>query len=580
MLRISIQGSLFHIPRGRFLPVRAPLLCVRRVWDGAAISRRRVYGASLAVLGFWVTVFLLILPFPAIAQNTMPTFLPSSLSEGSRFSPSLVTDAARQLAKKPFQPIPSDLPEPFNALTFEAYSSIKGLPSGQLWRKEKGSGEKEGIVIEPLHRGFAFTHPVSLFYVEEGTLRRMPFSTAAFDYSKLIESGKTLPATLPDLQFSGFKVLTGPDRQDTFTFQGASFFRAIGLDQTYGQMARALTIRPADARGEEFPLFRAFWIEKPSTADTQLIVHALIDSESASAAARFTLRPNGVTVIDVELTLFPRVSLDHIGIGGMAGSFLFGRQGRRIGDDIRNGAYEVSGLAIHTGKGEWLYRPVTNPDTLLISVFSDENPKGFGLVQRDRAYTDFHDDTQQWHKRPSVWIEPIGDWGNGAVQMLEIPSDSENNDNILAYWRPKTPYAAGSEITIAYRQFWSKQPPDYPPLAQAMTTRTGKITGTRKRRFTVDFVGDVFANTSLPADMRPSLWSNNGSLSPTRLWHTPDQKTLRVGFDLDPGTETNTELRLLLEARDKALSEKAEGDKPVGDVWKPLSETWLYRWTP
>jgi periplasmic glucans biosynthesis protein len=511
----------------------------------------------------------------AFAQNATPSLVPPSLNDGARFSPSLVAEAARQLSKKPFQVLSADLPEPFNALNYEMFSTLKAMPSALVWRDKN-----IGMVIEPLHRGHAFTQPVSLFHIEEGSVRRIAFAPTMFDYAKLLESGKILPPNLPDLQFSGFKLLTGSDERDTITFQGASFFRAIGFDQHYGQMARALTLRPADARGEEFPHFRAFWIEKPTSEGSGVVVHALIDSESASAAARFTLRPNGVTIVDVELTLFPRTSLEHVGIGGMAGSFLFGRQGRRLAEDIRSGAYEVSGLTIHTGRGERLYRPVTNPDSLLISVFSDENPKGFGLVQRDRNYADFQDDTQSWHTRPSVWVEPLGEWGAGGIQLLEIPSDSETNDNVLAYWRPKTPYAAGSEITLAYRQYWSQLPPEPSTLAQALTTRTGKIAGTRKRRFSIDFVGEAFGQNALPADFRPSLWSNNGTLSTPRVWHYPMRKTVRVSFDLDPNSETSTELRLSLETRDKSTPEKTEGDKPHAEVWKPLSETWLYRWTP
>jgi glucans biosynthesis protein len=500
------------------------------------------------------------------AQTSAPAFIPQTLNEGSRFEPSQVIEAARQLARKPFQALPNDLPEPLNNLSQEMYASIRALPSNMVWQ-----GENRGMVIEPLHRGFAYTQPVALYQIDEGSIRRITFLAQNYDYTRLQEAGKAVPSTLPDLQFSGFKIrLPDANGAEAVVFQGASFFRAMGFEQTYGQMARALTLRPADARGEEFPLFRAFWLEKPSAGATTLVVHALIDSESASAAVRFTIRPNGVTIIDVEMTLFPRVTLEHVGLGASAGAFLFARHSRRLSDDIRASVHEVSALQIHTGRNEWIYRPVTNPETLLISVFSDANPKGFGLVQRDRDYKDFHDDVTPWSSRPSLWIEPLGEWGAGAIQLLEIPSDVETNDNILAYWRPKTPYIAGSEVTLAYRQYWGRQPPETAPVAQVNHTRTGRVQGTRRRRINVDFTGDAFAQATLPTNIRASLWSNAGVVSPVRLWHYPERKTVRAGFDLDPQAENNIELRLLLETPDSA--------KP--ETWNAVTETWLYRWTP
>ena len=500
------------------------------------------------------------------AQNTVPSYMTPVLQDGSKFEPANVVDAARQLAKKPFQDLSNDLPEPFNALNFEAYNSIRTQPNAMIWE-----GEGRGIVIEPLHRGFAYSQPVNLFQVDQGMINRIRFSAQQFDYTSLTALGKNIPAALPDLQFSGFKIRT-PDAngRDSVVFQGATFFRAIGFDQTYGQISRALTLRASDAKGEEVPVFRAFWIEKPVVAANEIIIHALMDSISVAASARFIVRPNTTTIIDVEMTFFPRITLDHVGIASSAGSFLFSRYSRRFGDDIRAGAYEVSGLHMRTGRDEWIYRPVTNPDVLLMSVFDDTNPKGFGLVQRERDFFDFQDEVTPWQTRPSMWIEPLGDWGEGAIQLLEIPAISEINDNILAYWRPKKPYAAGSEVTIAYRQYWGKQPPERPSLAQVSQTRTGRIPNSRSRRLSVDFSGEIFAEPILPAELRPLLWVNSGTVSAVRYTHTPERKTLRATFDLDPAAEKSIELRLVLETRSKTNQ----------DVWNPITETWLYRWTP
>jgi glucans biosynthesis protein len=289
-------------------------------------------------------------------------------------------------------------------------------------------------------------------------------------------------------------------------------------------------------------------------------MHAIVDSESVCGAVRMTWRPGEMAIVDVEETLFPRVDLDHVGFGAMGASYLFGPNDRRT-DDIRPAVYEVAGLQMLNGQGEWLWRPLHNPDRLQISVFIDRAPKGFGLVQRERDYAAFQDDVERWERHPTLWVEPLGDWGEGVVQLIEIPSDAEVNDNILAYWRPKAPLAAGSEVALAYRQFWCWQMPERPPLAAVTATRVGKGSGGRRRRFLVDFAGDMLGGP-LP-DLKPVATTAPGTLVGLRLWAYPERKTVRVAFELDPGGENACEMRLLLETGGK-----------------PSSETWLYRWTP
>jgi glucans biosynthesis protein len=292
------------------------------------------------------------------------------------------------------------------------------------------------------------------------------------------------------------------------------------------------------------------------------VVHGLIDSESVAGAVRMTLRPGDATIVDVETTLFPRVNLEHVGLGGMNATYLHGGMRRRAVDDVRQAVHDVSGLQMLTGAGEHLWRPVQNPETLQISAFLDRNPQGFGLIQRDRDYAAFQDDDQRWERRASLWIEPVGEWGQGQVQLIEIPTDSEVNDNILAYWRPRAPMQAGSEVTIAYRQFWGLTSPVRPPVALATNSRVGRGGGGRRRRFVVDFTGDTVVSVPLQ-EIRTVLTAGPGTIPSSRLWLYPDRKTVRVSFELDPGPENASEIRLVLEA-----------------AGKPLTETWLYRWTP
>jgi glucans biosynthesis protein len=496
-------------------------------------------------------------PSAARAQGQAPMLqlIQTALGEGQQFEPNSVAELARALSRRPYGAVPADLPEALTNLNYEQYIGIRALPTAQIW-----AGEGRGFMVEPLHRGFVFSAPVLLFTVEDGSVRRVAYERNRFEFGRL-----NVPANLGDLGFSGFRVFTTGWTGQPVEFalvQGASFFRALARGQSYGVVSRALTLRPAETRGEEFPFFRAFWLERPSAGTNAIVIHGLIDSESVAGAVRMTFRPGDMTIVDVETSLFPRANLEHVGLGGMGSSFFFGPNDRRAPDDVRPAVHKSKGLQMLNGSGEWLWRPLRNPQTLQVSAFVDRNPRGFGLLQRDRDYAAFQDDLQRWERQPSLWIEPIGEWAEGAVQLIEIPSESEINDNILAYWRPRAPMAAGSEVAFSYRQFWCWQPPERPELATVAATRVGRGSGGRRRRFVVDFAGDMLNGTPL-ADLRPIATAAPGTIQALRTWAYPDRRTLRVSFELDPGGESASEMRLLLES-----------------AGKPASETWLYRWTP
>jgi glucans biosynthesis protein len=476
-------------------------------------------------------------------------------TEATAFDPALVATLARDFAKKPYRPPPADLPDPFANLTYEQYVGIRAKTGAAVW-----AADNVGFALEPLHRGHIFSPLMQIYLVENGAARRLAYDPQAFEFGRL-----QVPPDLPDLGFSGFRVLQPRDSgglSEAAIFQGASFFRAMGRGQNLGVMARALSIRTADPnRGEEFPFIKVVWIEKPTLASNALVIHALLDSESLTGAYRFTLRPGEATIIDIECTLFTRTAVEHYGLGAMQAAFLFGPIDHRKFDDVRPSVYEVNGLQMWNGNQEWLWRPVSNRETLQLSAFVDENPRGFGLLQRDRDFEHFQDDDQHFEKRPSLWIEPIGDWGQGAVQLVEIPSESELNENIIVYWRPKEGLAANAQAAFAYRQFWCWNPPEHPPVAITASSRGGRIG--KKRRFVVDFAGDIFGDPNRTPDIRPNLRCNPGTISAMRTFLSRERRNFRVSFDIDPGGESYCELRLALEGGGKQLS-----------------ETWLYRWTP
>ena len=495
---------------------------------------------------------------PAAAADVSPATAPApqgSTPGPAAFDFALVVERARTLAKKAYEAPATALPGPFGALTYEQYVSIRSKPGTAVW-----ADDNTGFAIEPLHRGFLFAAPMAINVVENGVVRRLAYAANQFEFGKVQP-----PAEVGDIGFSGFRVLharSGRGLVDSAIFQGASFFRALANGQNFGLSARALMIRTADPRGEDFPAIREVWIEKPSLANDVMVISALVDSESMTGAYRFTLRPGDITIIDTECTLFSRSPADFYGLGGMTAMFLFGPTGRHNADDVRLGAYDVSGLQILNGNGEWLWRPVSNPSTLQVSVFVDANPKGFGLLQRQRNFDLLQDDEQHWELRPSLWIEPINDWGEGSVELVEIPTDTENNDNILCFWRPKAVLNPQDEASFSYRQFWCWTPPDRPPLAVVSDTRIGRVGSTKRRRFVVEFTGEVFADPARVMDLKPALTASVGTVASVKTFLSRERKTCRVLFDVDFGGEGLSELRLVL-----------------GLGGKPVSETWLYRWT-
>ena len=469
------------------------------------------------------------------------------------FSADTTQAAARDLAKAAYKAPAAPLPEPFPSLNFDQYASIRRAPGTAIWQDAHSP-----FTLEPLHRGFLFTTEVDLYVVENGEARKLIYDRSLFDFGKL-----DVPKDLPDLGFSGVRILKGGGGEgwtDAAIFQGATFFRSLARGQSYGLSARGLSVHTGDAQGEEFPVFRALWIEKPSLATDALVVHALLDSTSLTAAFRFTIRAGDATIIDTELTLYARTEVDHLGLGSMTGAYLFGALDHLRPDDVRAAVHEIGGLQILSGSGEWIWRPVANRTTLQISAFVDKNPRGFGMLQRNRSFDAYEDDQSHWELRPSLWIEPIGDWGEGETMLLEIPTDQETHENIVALWQPKAGLAAGGSVSFAYRQFWCWTPPAKPDLAIATQSRTGKAG--KHQRFIVEFVSDEFADPQKAAQATAALEANPGEIVAVHLYPYKERRSIRVVFDLDPGSNAFSELRLSLKSANK-----------------PVSETWLYRWT-
>jgi glucans biosynthesis protein len=471
--------------------------------------------------------------------------------EPAEFSRSVVLEQARALAAEPFA-TPAALPEALLSLSAQDFGAIRFRDERRLFLEPP-----TGIAVDLVHAGFIYGIPVQISVVEGGVARRVAFDPGLYDYG-----AAPPPEAGAAIDFAGFRGLTALNAPDTLTpfvtFRGASYFQAIARNQVFGMSARGLAIGTGEPEGEEFPFFRAHWLEAPS--GDRMVVHSLLDGPSAAGAYRFTIRPGDETTIDVEATIFVRQEIAHLGLAPLTSMFLFDAKDRIEHDDFRLAVHDSDGLAIWNGSDERLWRPLHAPRLLQISAFSDSGPRGFGLIQRERRFAAYEDLNARFDRRPSVWVEPIGDWGRGHIVLVEIPTSEEVHDNIVAYWRPADPARAGSEISLTYRLHWGWDAPDPGGLLRVARTLSGAA-GDGRRRFVVDFAGDG-QPVVRPSAVQLAAQANPGALHDAQISENPEVGGLRLSFELDPEGSDQVELRIDLRSGER-----------------PIAETWVYRWS-
>jgi glucans biosynthesis protein len=471
------------------------------------------------------------------------------------FGSSYVRDLARNLASKPFEPPDEKLPDALKNLNYDQYRSIRFLPERALWRSEGLPFQ-----VQFFHRGFFYKNRVDLYEVSNG--RAVPIRYRRDDFSFGEGLGQWPDA---DLGFAGFRIHAPINRPDYFdevcVFLGATYFRAVAKGETYGLSARGLSIDTGETKGEEFPVFKAFWLEKPAPKANSVVVHALLDSKSTAASYRFTIRPGESTVFDVEASIYPRVDLEHGGLAPMTSMFFFEPNDRTDFDDFRPAVHDSDGLAISNGRGEQLWRPLSNPRDLQVSTFSDLNPRGFGLMQRQRNFFAYYDLESQFERRPSLWAEPIGDWGEGSVVLFEIPTKEEIHDNIAAFWRPKQPLTAKNEHNYTYRLHWGRDAPKFDELARFTRTGVG-ARGEDSKLFVLDLIGDKLKGVD-PKSVKGVVTAEKAEVSNIVTQPNPETGGWRLSFQIPVKSQAPVELRAVLVQNDT-----------------PISEVWIYRWTP
>lgn len=407
-----------------------------------------------------------------------------------------VVNYAQKISREPYKDPLGEIPEQLIKIDYDDWRDIRFKPSKALWRDEKLP-----FSLQFFHPGLFFDRTVSINIIDsQGKVSRASFSRDLFDYKK-----KKVRALVPkDLGFAGFRIhypINKPEYQDEVAvFLGASYFRAVAQNMNYGLSARGLAIDTYLPSGEEFPYFRKFWILKPAPDAKKITLYAILDGPSIAGAYEFTIHPGKETVMDVKSTLFPRRKIEQLGIAPMTSMFLYGENTSiRPVDDFRPEIHDSDGLMMENGYGEWIWRPLLNPESLLVTSFQMTNPKGFGLIKRDQDYDHYQDMESNYENRPSLWMQPSGAWGDGRVQLIMIPSDEEIHDNIAAFWVPSTPPEVGKAIHFNYRMSWHYfADGSRPPAGWVAATRTAAGKNEQNKKFVVDFTGGELP--ALPSD--------------------------------------------------------------------------------
>jgi periplasmic glucans biosynthesis protein len=471
---------------------------------------------------------------------------------------------ARELASRPYSKQPPALPKALKDLTYDQTRDIRFDPARSLWREHRLPFE-----IQFFHLGGAFDQPVRIYEVVGNDVNEIAFETAAFDYGK----NKLDRSQFARVGFAGFRVHyplnLAPGKpaykDELVSFLGASYFRALGQGQRYGASARGLAIDTAERGGEEFPRFEQFWIERPTAGAKELVIHALLDSRRVTGAYRFVIRPGAATATDVQARLYLREPVAKLAVAPLTSMFYFGENQRAPSEDFRPEVHDSDGLSIQASNGEWIWRPLVNPRRLLVTSFALTDPRGFGLMQRDRQFDRYEDLEARYESRPSVWVEPVTKWGAGRVELVQIPTPNEANDNIVAYWVPNAVPPPGTPLDFSYRMLWMKDTDRRPPNGWVVQTRRGhgyqrSSASNDTLKLTVDFDGPALRKLPVNAPVQADVGIANGQSTDLVVYRNDVTGGWRMVVELRrQDKEKPTEVRALL-----------RNDKEV------LSETWNY----
>ncbi len=514
----------------------------------------------------FLTGALLVPWLPLLGQNVQAEVkLPATLELGPAqpFNFDWLREQAKQLAAQPHQPPLIRYAEVLQRIDYDAHRQIRYRPEATLWAQGDGP-----YPVQFYHLAALFKEPVKCYVVHDGVAQEISYSRKLFQYDDLAKFAQSLP---DDMGFAGFRVMNSSAQQNYWlSFLGASYFRSSGELGEYGISARGIAVDTGFPTPEEFPRFTRFWLEAGAELGT-VMMYALLDGPSITGVYRIEALRQEHVVMNIEALLFARTAIRRMGIAPLTSMFWFSETNHQPAKEWRPEVHDSDGLALWTGSGERVWRPLNNPPSVQTSSFLDNNPKGFGLLQRDRNFENYQDIYTFYERRPSLWVEPLEPWGEGAVQLVEIPTTYDIFDNIVAYWLPKVPVQAGSAWNFKYRLHWLADEPYPPLLGRVIATRLGWggfLVGQPRSenkvwRPVIDFAGGPLAGIEKNAPVKLVVTTMRGKVIYSSAMQVVGTQRWRGSFDIEVEGNEPVDIRAYLRLGDQALT-----------------ETWLYQLIP
>ncbi|MFZ4777391.1 MAG: glucan biosynthesis protein [Terrimicrobiaceae bacterium] len=467
-----------------------------------------------------------------------------------------IIEQAQSLSTQPFKEVPEVSSSLLRKLSYDQYRDIRWKDENTLWRRMGLPFQAKFFFAGHIH-----SKPVTLFQVNREAAGQLRFSPEFFDFGK-----NEIPASeAAKGGYAGFRLHYPLNRADyldeVLVFLGASYFRAVAKDQAYGISARGLSV--GTLKKEEFPDFTTFWLVEPQPGATEMKIYALLEGKSVSGAYEFHIFPGAETRMDIRAVVFPRRDIEDPGLAPLTSMFWFGENTNNTFGDYRPEVHDSDGLQIERGNGEWVWRPLTWSKQLQVGVFDDENPRGFGLLQRDRDFTHYQDMEARYHQRPSVWVRPSGNWGKGSVHLVQLPTNNEYMDNVVAYWQPEGGMKKGQRYDINYSLSWFGESPAIPPIGRCLFTRIDFMDAPYYRMFVLDFAGGELSKLPAEALVTADTWiSASGGIKDVMVQKNSYNDSWRVTF-----IASSDQLTKPLELRCTLVFDG-----------RPLTETWTYTW--
>lgn len=476
-----------------------------------------------------------------------------------------VVKQARVAASSSYK-APKPIPKFLRELSYDQYQNIRFNPAKSLW--QENDSRFQVMLVPP---GLFYNHAVKIHVLEGGKNHSLSFDRHLFDFTDE-ELGRRIPT---DLGYAGFKLtypLEGAGSQNQFlVFAGASYFRGVGAENAWGISARGAALDTGLPKGEEFPSFTEYWLKRPTPQANQTIIYALLDGPRITGAYQFTVYPGAQLLVNVKATLFARSDIELLGIAPLTSMFFYGENTARPRGEWRTQVHDSDGLLIHNGgSGEWLWRPLINPTHLEMDYFSTENVRGFGLLQRDTQFADYQDLGAHYQQRPSTWVDPEGDWGKGKIVLVQLPTDMETNDNIVAFWTPEVPLQTQTPLTLSYNLRFGDKHLANEPVGRAINTFVGDgnvVGGGSEKdayRIIVDFEGGELDKRAATQRVTASVTAlQEGEVLEHFVEYNAPLKAWRLSMLVKPRRNESLVLRAFLM-----------------DEGKALTETWTYRLPP